>query len=78
MFSTRSIAIAIWDTGPGHGIQCAACWDFYSSSDNTSKWSVSLDAINKYFLRSRDYIHAFGEAISGFQANDAPKDIYVT
>ena len=74
----QSIAIAIWDTGPGHEIQCVACWGFYSSSDNTSKWSVSLHAIYKYFQASRDYIHAFEEGISGSQANDAPKDIYVT
>ena len=35
--------------------------------------SVSLDAIRKYFQKSRDYIHAYREGISGFQANDAVK-----
>ena len=35
--------------------------------------SVSLDAIRKYFQKSRDYIHAYREGISGFQANDAIK-----
>ena len=36
--------------------------------------SVSLDAICKYFWKSRDYIHAYREGISGFQANDAVKN----
>ena len=35
--------------------------------------SVSLDAIRKYFRKSRDYIHAYREGISGFQAHDVIK-----
>ena len=35
--------------------------------------SVSLDAIRKYFRKSRDYIHAYREGISGYQANEAVK-----
>ena len=36
--------------------------------------SVTLDDIRKYFRKSRDYLHAFNEGYSGFQADQKVKE----